>query len=398
VVHDADSDERTLAPEFGAAFDALQMKSAVAVSLLKDERLVAALYVHDKEPRRWTASQVLTIEEIAEATWSALERQVAEARLRRSEERYRRIFEQTSDLIITATLDQTITDCNPAAAEAVGVSRELAIGRSIAEFVSPEDFGQTTDMLRQKLQNRGTTRYDVRVRNSADEWLYWEINSGLTIGDDGKPLELHVVGRDVTERKRAEEQQRLLINELNHRVKNTLAIVQSIARQTLRGGGASADAQQALESRLATLAAAHDVLTRENWNPVSIREIVNNALAPFCSGERCDVEGPDLRLGPQTAVSLSLALHELATNASKYGALSANQGTVAVHWTREEGRFKLSWREIGGPPVNEPSRRGFGSRMIERAFASEVQGNASLRFEPAGVICEVDAPLTSFAS
>jgi PAS domain S-box-containing protein len=339
----------------------------------------------------------LAIEEAAEATWSALERQVAEARLRQSEQRYRRIFEQTSDLIITAMLDQTITDCNPAAAEAVGVTREAAIGRNIAEFISPEDVEQAAQMLREKLQNGGTTRYDVRVRNSAGDWLFWEINSGLTMGDDGGPLELHVVGPDVTERKRAEEQQRLLINELNHRVKNTLAIVQSIGGQTLRDGGASPKVRQAFESRLSALAAAHDVLTRESWNPVSILEIVNNAVAPFCTGDRCSVEGPNLRLRPQTAVSLALALHELATNASKYGALSTNHGRVEVRWEKRQDRLKLLWSERGGPVVQEPTRRGFGSRMIERAFAAEVQGSVSLRFDPAGVSCEVDAPLTSFA-
>jgi PAS domain S-box-containing protein len=379
------------------AFEALQINSAVTVSLVKEGRLVAALYVHDKEPRHWSASQISTIEEVAEATWSTLERQLAEARLRQSEQRYRRIFEQTSDLIITATLDQTITDCNPAAAAAVGVPREAAVGRRIAEFVSPEDFSQTTEMLRRKLESGGTTRYDVRVRNGAGDWLYWEINSGLTTGDEGRPLELHVVGRDITERKRAEERQHLLINELNHRVKNTLAIVQSIGRQTLRSGGTSPDVLQAFESRLAALAAAHDVLTRESWSPVSIREIVNNAIAAFCADGRCSVEGPDLRLQPQMAVSLALALHELATNATKYGALSTSRGTLEVHWEREQDRLKLSWRESGGPPVREPTRRGFGSRMIERAFAAEVQGSSSLQFDPAGLVWEVDAPLTSFA-
>jgi PAS domain S-box-containing protein len=293
VVHDVGADERTLPAEFVAAFDALQIRSAVTVSLVKEGKLVAALYVHDKVPRHWSASQVATIEEIAEATWAALERQIAEVKLRQSEQRYRRIFEQTSDLIITATLEQTITDCNPAAAEAVGVARESAIGRNIAEFIAPEDVAQTFAMLRRKLQGGGTTRYDVRVQNSAGEWLYWEINSGLTTADDGRPVELHVVGRDVTERKRAEEQQRLLINELNHRVKNTLAIVQSIGRQTLLRGGASRDVLHSFESRLGALAAAHDVLTRESWSAASMGEIVANALAPFCSEGCCRLEGPD---------------------------------------------------------------------------------------------------------
>jgi PAS domain S-box-containing protein len=146
-----------------------------------------------------------------------------------SEDRYKRIFDQASDLILTADLNQVITDCNPSAAAAVGIAREEAIGRQISDFVSPDDFERTSRALQEKLGAGGTTRYDVRVRSSSGEWLSWEINSGLTYDRHGSPVELHVVGRDITDRKRAEERQRLLINELNHRVKNTLAVVQSIS-------------------------------------------------------------------------------------------------------------------------------------------------------------------------
>lgn len=145
-----------------------------------------------------------------------------------SQERYRRIFEQTSDLIITADLDQIITDCNPSAAKTVGISRGKAIGRSISDFVSPEDFARTTEMLRRKLTNGGTTRYDVRVRSKAGEWLYWEINSGLTSDQAGRPIELHIVGRDVTDRKTAEERQDLLIKELNERQAELRAVYDAV--------------------------------------------------------------------------------------------------------------------------------------------------------------------------
>jgi PAS domain S-box-containing protein len=397
AIHDVGGDERTLPRQVVAAFSALEVQAGITVSLVKEGRLVAVLYVHQSHPRYWSESDLATVEEVAEVTWSALERQTAERKQRLSEERYRRIFEQASDLIITADLNQVITDCNPAAAEAVGLPREQALGRSISEFVSHEDFDQTSDMLRRKLKEGGTTRYDVRVRNKEGAWLYWEINSGLATGVEGRPVGLHVIGRDVTERKLAEEHQRLLINELNHRVKNTLAVVQSIAQQTLRAGDAPADVQTAFVSRLAALAAAHDILTRENWTSASMREIIENALTPFCGDGRCRIEGADRRLNSRTAVSLALAIHELATNASKYGALSNAAGSLSIRWTEEADRLRLIWTEQGGPQVVEPSRRGFGSRMIERAFAGEVQGAASLRFEPDGLICEVDAPSSSFA-
>jgi PAS domain S-box-containing protein len=315
------------------------------------------------------------------------------AALQYSEERYRRIFEQTSDLILTADLNQVINDCNPSAAAAVGLTREEAIGRPIADFISKEDFEQTTQMLRQKLEAGGTTRYDVRVRSSSGEWLSWEINSGLTYAEDGTPVGLHVLGRDVTARKRAEEHQRLLINELNHRVKNTLAVVQSIAHQTLRQGNVSDGVREALEGRLAALSAAHNVLTRESWAAASMHEIVRDAVAPFCSDGRCGIEGPELRLNPRAAVSIALAVHELATNASKYGGLSNDGGRVDVEWEIDGDRLSFTWREAGGPEVVVPSKRGFGTRMIERGLASDLDGVVTLDFNPGGLVFTVVCPL-----
>jgi two-component sensor histidine kinase len=265
----------------------------------------------------------------------------------------------------------------------------------VSDFISPEDFDQTTRMLRQKIEQGGTTFYDVRVRSSTGDWLFWEINSGLTYGEDGRPVGLHVVARDITERKRAEEHQRLLINELNHRVKNTLAVVQSISHQSLRNGAAAPGVRENLEGRLAALAAAHDLLTRENWTSASLREVIADAIAPFCGDDRCMVDGPELRLNPKTAVSLTLAMHELATNASKYGSLSKEGGRIAVTWGIESGRLRLEWRESDGPEVRQPSGRGFGTRLIERGLASELGGKVKLSFDPAGVVCSIDAPIPS---
>lgn len=310
-----------------------------------------------------------------------------------SEERFRRIFEQSSDLIVTADLDQVITDCNPSAAAAVGFPRREVIGRKISDFVSPEDFQRTTEQLRHKLQSGGTTRYDVRVRSSAGEWLFWEINSGLTYDDEAHPVGLHVVGRDVTERKRWENHQQLLVGELNHRVKNTLAIVQSLSHQTFRSGAPTREAIAAFEARLGALAAAHNLLTSENWESAPLRNVVLQALAPFCGQDTCTVEGPDLRLHPQTAVTMSLAVHELATNAAKYGALSNDAGRVIVSWTHEDDVLEFEWREEGGPPVSEPTSAGFGTRMIRRALAAELKGAVSLYFERSGVVCHVRADL-----
>jgi len=310
-----------------------------------------------------------------------------------SEERYRRIFEQTSDLIIAADLDQPITDCNESAAAAVGLTREQAIGRNISEFITPEEFQKTSGMLQEKLQHGGATRYDVRVRGKDETLLYWEINSGLTNDENGKPVGLHVVGRDVTDRKRWEHHQRLLVAELNHRVKNSLAVVQSLAHQSFKDGKPPADAIAAFEGRLSTLALAHNLLTRENWEDAALQDVVEHALAPFCSSGRCRFGGPELRVTPGAAVSLALALHELATNAVKYGAFSNEQGTVAIQWTTADEHLVIEWSEAEGPAVVGPRGVGFGTRMLERALAADLQGEVILDFAPAGVKCRIKSPL-----
>ena len=203
------------------------------------------------------------------------------------------------------------------------------------------------------------------------------------------------VGR-VLERKRTEEHQELLIGELNHRVKNMLAIVQSLAAQTFKGA-APPTVRRAFDSRLAALAASHDVLTAENWESASIREIVGKAaLGCGADGDRTRLEGPDVRLDPRTAVSLSLALHELCTNAVKYGAFLNDSGTVTISWEILGSAgvgLRLIWEEHGGPPVAPPKSRGFGSRMIERALAGELGGTARLEFLPGGVRCVLEVPL-----
>jgi len=205
---------------------------------------------------------------------------------------------------------------------------------------------------------------------------------------------LGVVFRDTTDRRSAEEQRDLLIKELEHRVKNTLAIVQSIAAQTFRHGGVDPAVQRVFEGRLITLANVHNVLTRQNWDSADLHEVVRSALRLHSAPdrERFTVEGPALRLGPKSAVALSMAVHELTTNAIKYGALSAETGHVDVNWSVADGRFRWSWRERGGPKVAAPKRTGFGSRMIERALAMQLSGTVAIDYAPGGVTCIIDAP------
>jgi two-component sensor histidine kinase len=182
-------------------------------------------------------------------------------------------------------------------------------------------------------------------------------------------------------------------------VKNTLATVQSVAMQTLRYAATTEQARDDFEARLIALSRAHDVLTRENWDGANLREIVAQVVEPYRREEqnRFVSKGPSVWLLPRMALSLAMALQELATNAVKYGALSNDTGRVEIVWSlksRPDGpRLHLRWRETGGPPVEAPRRRGFGSRLIERTLAHDLEGDVSLDFAPGGLVCTVDAPV-----
>jgi two-component sensor histidine kinase len=204
---------------------------------------------------------------------------------------------------------------------------------------------------------------------------------------------------DISDRKRQEQHRELLVNELNHRVKNTLTTVQSFAMQTLRNASSLSDGRKSFDARLVALSKAHDVLLRENWESAGLREIVTDSLAPYSgvAERRLRFNGPDIRIRPKAALALSMALHELATNAIKYGALSSHSGQIHISWAAGED-FQLCWKEVDGPEVTVPNRRGFGSRLIEQGLSREFAGQADLRFEARGVVCTIRAPLAEILS
>ena len=215
--------------------------------------------------------------------------------------------------------------------------------------------------------------------------------------EQGEIVAASTIASDATKRKKLEDHQTLLMHELSHRVKNTLATVQSIAAQTLRTSGVTRDARAALEGRLIALARAHDVLMEQNWKEADLHEIVDRALEAFVgNGDRLRFDGRTVQIRPKAALALAMALQELATNATKYGALSNHTGRVALSWALRDTdppALSLRWRESGGPPVKAPSHEGFGSRMVQRGLAEELGGAVNVSYAPDGVICTIDFPL-----
>jgi two-component sensor histidine kinase len=198
----------------------------------------------------------------------------------------------------------------------------------------------------------------------------------------------------------ATELQDVVIRELHHRVKNTLAIVSAITSQSLKSANSLEEAAKTIGDRLQALGTAQDLLIRERWTGAGCRTLIENAVKAFQSKNlnQFDINGENIAISAGPAMSLSMVIHELCTNATKYGALSAADGRVSIEWTvsdDEPMRFILHWKESGGPPVREPSRKSFGSRLIEQALPGQLKGEARLKFDPDGLSCEVNVPLNA---
>jgi len=225
---------------------------------------------------------------------------------------------------------------------------------------------------------------------------YWEVQVSPIFDANGRVSQLLSISKDISEEWEAAQRERFFTEELEHRAKNTFAMVLAIAKQTFRGDE-NASPLQTYTARIMALAKAHEIAKKAKWTNTRIRDVLEGALAPHCSGEgRMSISGPDLMLAPRQALSLTLAINELATNALKYGALSAPCGTVDVSWSTSASggpSFVFAWREHGGPTVTEPTRVGFGSRVIKDFMASDFGGHVRLSFKPSGVVCELTAPL-----
>lgn len=321
----------------------------------------------------------------------------AEAALRASEVRFRALVTSTSE--VTYRMNADWSEMRTLSGGGFLADTSEPTRTWFEDYIPRDDRPHVRTAIDAAIGARKPFELEHRVIR-ADGTVGWTSSRATPIFDErGRIIEWFGAAVDITVRKRAEEHEQLLIHELNHRVKNTLATVQALAMQTFRQGAGSHVAFDTFEARLQALSAAHDVLTREKWKGADIRDIVDRALAAWSRGaaSRVELKGPALRLRPEAALALALALHELATNASKYGALSNAVGVVDIRWSTS-GRgdapaFRLEWQERDGPPVKAPARTGFGARLIEQGLAQDLGGSARLTFAEAGVECVVDAPL-----
>ncbi len=277
--------------------------------------------------------------------------------------------------------------------------RTITLERNVAAL-HPSDRPRIEKALEEAFDPSGSGRYDVEFRaiGIEDGRERWVAANGQTTFVNGAAHRFIGTARDITEKKRSELHLRLMVNELNHRVKNSLAMVQGVAAQTFRSTDNIEAARKAFTERLVALARAHDVLTATKWESGDLREVVALVVDSHAGDEadRFDIAGPEAAISPKAVLSIAMALHELATNAVKYGALSTPQGQVTVRWALPnvdgERRLSFRWVESGGPVVVPPQRRGFGLKMIERGLAAELQGEVRIEFLKSGVVCTIDAP------
>ena len=211
-------------------------------------------------------------------------------------------------------------------------------------------------------------------------------------GADRKPVAIVGASRDLTERKQGEQLQRLLLNELGHRIKNSLARVQAVVDQTLKSAEDLPSAREALNRRICSMAQAHDLLTSKDWSDAPLAEVVVQAFDCY-DPARVELDGPAIDLSEKQTLAFSMALHELVTNATKYGALSCPEGRVSVRWTVSDGQLDFRWTESGGPTVTAPTQQGFGTRLLERIVVSDLGGEIELDYDSSGLRCTISAAL-----
>lgn len=333
------------------------------------------------------------------------DQQTAEILLRDTEERRRQAVEAAA--IGTWAIDPSTRALHWDARcrELFGIGEvELTYDIYLAA-IHPDDRESVVEVSRGALDPAGPGLYRAEYRTAGlDGHERWVTVAGRTQFEDGRPVRMVGTVMDVTARRKAEAQARLLGEEMQHRVKNTLSMVQAIVRQTLRAAPTMDAAQASIDLRLTALARAHDLLMQDNWHGAELRAVVEAALLPHDDGSpgRFQVEGPAVWLASNAALSLALLLHELATNATKYGSLSVQGGRVDVTWSVDavpasDGtrRLRFGWRESGGPAVEAPTSLGFGTKLIERGLASALGGRPTLTFPTGGVICEVEGRLAA---
>ena len=396
-------------PAFTAEIISLGLRGCFTTPIVSsDQRILGTFAIYYREPRDPSPSDRQLVEIVTRTASIAIERKQVEATLRVSEERYRTLFELGPVAVYSCDALGVIQNFNRRAAELWG--RVPALGETDERFWgSFKLFGPDGGFMpHEQCPMAEVLSGKISEARDAEVLIERPDGSRVTVVVNIRPLKNQhgeVTGAincfyDISERKLAEERQLLLTGELAHRGKNLLAVILSITSRSLSGARPLAEARDVLIQRLHALARNQSVLIAEGFEGAPLTEIVRLEFESF--SDRVKAVGPYVMLNPKVAQTFTLLMHELATNATKYGALSRPDGEIAIHWSIEgvgaDARFRFQWQELNGPPVVPPTRQGFGRILLEKAAAQEFGVLPKVRFAPEGLIYEIEAPLLVVAA
>lgn len=330
----------------------------------------------------------------------ALQSEVAglRAKLSMSAADYHAIFEHAGVGIAHVGLSGEFIDLNAHFCEFLGYRREELLGATFLKVTHPDDADPNINLFnRQKWGAGGGYRMEKRYVRSNGEIVWADLSVSVLRDETGSPQRFISIITDISEPKKNEERLNFFLGEMGHRSKNLLSVVIAAARQIGRGAGSVAEFQDALGTRLAGMAAAQDVLVRHDYVEVDLAELIESQISVFVTpgDPRIHIDGPGLLLRPDAARVIGLALHELATNACKYGALASGNGRIAINWHVTDDQVFMSWVERDGPPVVPPTRTGFGRTVTERMVAASLHGSVELSFPVEGMAWRLTAPVRS---
>jgi len=350
------------------------------------DRVVATLTAASPMPVEGETAAVLLI--VTDLTLQKQSEEIAAA-----EQFARSILEQATDAVLVCRESGSITNASWAAERLFGhrVVGQLAQYALPLQFAEPDASRSNEAVWKDILAGKRIRGLEAWISRAGQTKQSFLLSAGPLHDDtSGARIGFILTLTDITERKRAEEHQTMLVAELNHRVKNILAVVQSVATQTVASSASLPQFRTAFEGRVRAISLAHDILTQLRWGEVELETLVARSLAPYRGGERVAWSGPPLRLAASSVVSLAMVLHELSTNAAKYGAFTNGSGRVEIAWRRQEAdTAELTWTERGGPPPAGEPVPGFGNKLISRVIAYDLQGDATMRFEPGGLRCRL---------
>jgi PAS domain S-box-containing protein len=396
IIEDVEADKE-FAPfrhfALAAGFRAVQSTPLIA----HDGKALGVLSTHFCNARRPSEHQVRMMDLYARRAVDFIERHRSEEALRRSQERYKGIYENAGTGIYIADLAGRFQFCNPAYALMHGYTEDELRKLTTKDLVHPEDWPRHTPQI-QLLTLEKIRSFEIMNRCMAKTgdilWVHKRVS--LLRDAAGRPESMIALVTDITARKRAEDARELLRAELDHRVKNALATVSAVISHTQEGSRSVASFAATLKGRIRSMATTHELLSAGRWQGISFTELVRRELAPYAGRNNTEIDGPEVTLEPEAGLAMAMVLHELATNAAKYGALSTKRGRVVIQWARrlhgQPPDLILHWKEFGGPPVATPEKSSFGTSTIRDLIPYEFGGRVDLTLAPEGVQCRIELP------